>query len=243
MPSSCGCAGSSDWVFCRKSNLVRTSLGLQQGMLYKVFVKQRKDADRIAVTYPRTVYKVSPPRRSVLYYISGWLLSKAWTHQRRHNLRQPEWWSMVRHNHSGSNAAAIRLDPVLADLVGLVEARNDTVRGTGLLFPTLAWYEFIFFVVNGFYHIVQDLYFLEAYLGDLPAEILRVVSESAVVKEAWAACCPAACDLPPFEADSSVLDEVFAFAIQKFLRVRLGDYAHRKVSTLSLSKGEPALRQ
>ncbi|CAN0004291.1 unnamed protein product [Pylaiella littoralis] len=92
--------------------------------------------------------------------------------------------------------------------------------------------------------VVQDPYFLEAYLGDLPAEILRVVSESAVVKEAWAACCPAACGLPPFEADPSVLDEVLAFVMQKFLHVRL-DYAHRltEVSTLSLSKGESALRQ
>ncbi|CAN0329403.1 unnamed protein product [Pylaiella littoralis] len=139
----------------------------------------------------------------------------------------------------------IRLDPVLADLVGLVEARNDAIRGTGLLFPTLAWYEFISFVENGFYHILQDPYFPEAYLGDLPAEILRVVSESAVVKEAWAKYCPAAGDLPPFEADSSILDEVFAFVMQKFLHVRLGDYAHRltEVSTLSLSKGELALRQ
>ncbi|CAN0000939.1 unnamed protein product [Pylaiella littoralis] len=164
MPSCCGCAGSSDWVFRRKSNLVRTFLGLQQGMLNKVFVEQRKDANRTAVTYPRTVYTVCPPRGRVLYYISGWLLSKAWTHQRRHNLRQPEWLWMVRHNHSGSSAAAIRLDPVLADLVGLVEARNDTVRGTGLHFPTLAWYEFIYFVENGFYHIVQDPDFLRRIL-------------------------------------------------------------------------------
>ncbi|CAB1116607.1 unnamed protein product [Ectocarpus sp. CCAP 1310/34] len=213
--------------------------------LYRVFVKEREKSNTVALTYPTEIHKISTARGKVLYYIAGWLLSKAWSRKRRHNIPDQEWDFIVQHNHSPSSAGAIERDPILQDMVGEVDARNDPVNGAGLLFPTLAWYEFVFHVENGIYHFLRDPYFLGTYLGDLSAEILRVVTESSEVRRAWAKCCPSAVAPPPFEAQPEILDDIYKFVLQKFHNVRMGDFARRlsQNSTLRLSKGELALRQ
>ncbi|CAN0378845.1 unnamed protein product, partial [Pylaiella littoralis] len=91
----------------------------------------------------------------VLYYVAGWLLSRVWSHSRRHNMTDQEWDFIVQHNHSPSSAGAIERDPILNAMVGEVDARNDPVDGAGLLFPTLAWYEFVFHAENGIYHFLR----------------------------------------------------------------------------------------
>ncbi|CAM9943703.1 unnamed protein product [Ectocarpus sp. 12 AP-2014] len=213
--------------------------------LYRVFVKEREKSNTVALTYPTEIHKISTARGKVLYYIAGWLLSKAWSRKRRHNIPDQEWDFIVQHNHSPSSAGAIERDPILQDMVGEVDARNDPVNGAGLLFPTLAWYEFVFHVENGIYHFLRDPYFLGTYPGDLSAEILRVVTESSEVRRAWAKCCPSAVAPPPFEAQPEILDDIYKFVLQKFHNVRMGDFARRlsQNSTLRLSKGELALRQ
>ncbi|CAM9858149.1 unnamed protein product, partial [Pylaiella littoralis] len=208
--------------------------------LYRVFVEEREKSNTVALTYPTTIHKISPARG-----VAGWLLSRVWSHSRRHNIPDQEWDFIVQHNHSPSSAGAIERDPILKDMVGEVDARNDPVNGAGLLFPTLAWYEFVFHAENGIYHFLRNPYFLGAYLGDLPAEILRVVTESSEVRKAWAKCCPAAVDPPPFEEHPEIIDNIYKFVLQKFHNVRMGDFSRRlsENSTLRLSKGELALRQ
>ncbi|CAM9461927.1 unnamed protein product [Scytosiphon promiscuus] len=192
----------------------------------------------ITLAYPTKVHQISKPRGSVLYYISGYVLSKVWTHKRRRNLSNPEWDDVVTSNHSKCSAAAIERNPELVHMVGVVDQRNDPVNGAGLLYPTLEWFEFVFALENGYYHILSQPVFLGAFLGDLPTEILRVVSGSAVVKERWAKCCP-------IGGDSKVLDEVFKFVVGKFHNVRMGDFSKSLSANSSLrqSKGELALRQ
>ncbi|CAB1108721.1 unnamed protein product [Ectocarpus sp. CCAP 1310/34] len=137
--------------------------------LYRVFMEEREKSNTVALTYLTEIHKISTARGK-------------------------EWDFIVQHNHSPSSAGAIERDPILKDMVGEVDARNDPAAGAGLLFPTLAWY----------------------LSRDLPAEILRVITESSEVRRAWGKCCPSAVAHPPFEAQPEILDDIYKFVLQKF---------------------------
>ncbi|CAB1097528.1 unnamed protein product [Ectocarpus sp. CCAP 1310/34] len=137
--------------------------------------------------------------------VGDWILSRgihvvAWKHMDRAGIEDMEWgWFIPRH-HSKSSAAAIETDAHLSNLVAGVDKRIDLKNGAGLLFVSLDFYNFVLMLENGYYHVLHQPYYLGPYLGDLPAGPLRVVSESEEVKDAWAKCCPAAVEPPPFRS-------------------------------------------
>ncbi|CAN0292901.1 unnamed protein product, partial [Ectocarpus sp. 4 AP-2014] len=66
--------------------------------LYKVFVAERKAANKIALAYPRKMHLLTKKRSKVLYYIAGYLLSRAWKHMDRAGIEDMEWgWFIRRH--------------------------------------------------------------------------------------------------------------------------------------------------
>ncbi|CAB1111669.1 unnamed protein product [Ectocarpus sp. CCAP 1310/34] len=182
--------------------------------LYKVYVKKRKDSVAVELSYPSVRYQITQPRGQVLYYVAGWAASKAWTHQRSHNLSV------------SSNTT----------LAAKVDSKNDMKNGSGLLYPTVEWVEFKYAVERGIFHFLKKPIFLAACLGDLPAEIVKVVSEAEVVKEMWGNCCPPG---PP-AIDPSVSQEKFIFVVGKILNV---GKSVRENTSLMFSKAAPALRQ
>ncbi|CAN0332563.1 unnamed protein product, partial [Ectocarpus sp. 4 AP-2014] len=74
---------------------------------------KKKEANTIKLSYPDTKTRVTKPRAKVLYYISGWLLSKVWTHVRRRKIKEREWMSFVDLNKSDSARAAVEKDEEL----------------------------------------------------------------------------------------------------------------------------------
>lgn len=202
-----------------------------------MFVEEQGKANYIHLQYPSTTYQISVPRGQILYYIAGYVASRAWTHQRRHKL-SPDWERVVLHNTFRSSAEAIARQPMLRDFVAVVDQKNDLRLGPGLLYPTLEWVEFMFALERGYFHFLKDPMYLGAFLGDLPAEILRVVSEAEYVKEKWRQCCPP-------DIDPSALSEMFPFCVGKFHNVRMGDYVRSasENTSLKLSKAALGLRQ
>ncbi|CBJ31948.1 expressed unknown protein [Ectocarpus siliculosus] len=196
-------------------------LGVQE--LYGVFVRKKKEANLIKLSYPDKKTRVTKPRAKVLYYISGWLLSKVWTHVRRQKIEEREWVSFVDLNKSASAGAAVEKDKELEHLVGEVKRRHDEINGAGLLFATKVFFEFTYALEIGYFHILSKPFLLGAYLGDLPGETLRVVREATAVRDAWAECCPPSSGSVNFEWDSKVAHEVFLFIVQKWHNCRMGD--------------------
>ncbi|CAB1107634.1 unnamed protein product [Ectocarpus sp. CCAP 1310/34] len=99
----------------------------------------------------------------------------------------------------------------------------------------------VYVVERGIFHFLENPIFLAACLGELPAEIFKVVSESEVVKEMWGNCCPPG---PP-AIDPSVSQEMFLFEVGKILDVRMGDYAKSvpENTSLKFTKAALGLRQ
>ncbi|CBJ27357.1 hypothetical protein Esi_0067_0039 [Ectocarpus siliculosus] len=177
--------------------------------LYGVFVRKKKEANLIKLSYPDNKTRVTKPRAKVLYYISGWLLSKDWAHVRRQKIEEREWVSFVDLNKSASEGAAVEKDKELEHLVGEVKRRNDEINGAGLLFATKAFFEFTYASEIGYFHILSKPFLLGAYLVGLPGDMLRVVSEATEIRDAWAECCPPSSGSVNFEWDSKVAHEVF----------------------------------
>ncbi|CAN0257999.1 unnamed protein product, partial [Pylaiella littoralis] len=138
--------------------------------LYNFFVEERKNAIAIKLEYPSQKYLIAKPRARVLYYIAGWLASRVWTHQRRHNL-SPDWVRVVRHNTYQSSQEAIAHEPVLRDFVEVVDRKNDLKNGPGLLCSTMDWFELTYALEGAYFHFLKDPIYLGTYLGGLPAEI------------------------------------------------------------------------
>lgn len=83
-------------------------------------------------------------------------------------------WFVDRHKYSSAQDA-IRCEGELTDVVREVDRRNEPKGGTGLLFPTKVFLEFVLTLESGYYHILSQPFLLGAYRGDFPEEILRVI--------------------------------------------------------------------
>jgi len=205
--------------------------------VYNFFVEERRRANAIKLSYPSTQYFISQPRGQVLYYICGWMASRAWTHQRRRNL-SPDWCRIVEHNTDQSSEMARARNPMVGQFVEAVDRKNDLRNGPGLLYPMMQWVEFVFALETGYFHFLKDPMYLEAFLWDFPAEIFKVVSEEEYVKDMWQKCCPPG-------VDQTVFWECFIFVVEKFHNFRMGEYAKSLTenSSLKFTKASVALRQ
>lgn len=212
------------------------SFGHQE--LYKIFVQAHKDANTVALEYPDKEVELAPTKRRVLYFISGWILSRILTRVKRHSFMSAKWLDVVNTNVFHSSERAVEFEPELSDLVGEVDSRNDTVNGRGLLYPRMRFFDFVLTLESGYFHILKSPAALGAYLGDLPNEINKVVRESLPVQKAWEKCCP-----PTLEpsAETAVLSDIFDFIMTKWHNVRMGDYTRRLSevsSTVSAAKAD-----
>ncbi|CAN0145819.1 unnamed protein product [Scytosiphon promiscuus] len=62
------------------------------------------------------------------------------------------------------------------------------VQVLGIIFPSAEFYRFVLALEVGYRHAMLNPGLLAFYLGDLPAEVKRVVSSAGPVKAAWARC-------------------------------------------------------
>ncbi|CAM9437215.1 unnamed protein product, partial [Hapterophycus canaliculatus] len=193
--------------------------------LYRLFVQRMKEVNMVSLRYPEMMTKMTRPRAKVLYFVAGWLLSKVWKHVRRRNIKEKEWMDIVDHKKHPNGQTAVETEGVLEGLVEEVQRRNDEVNGAGLLFVKAVFFELVYCLEVGYFHVLSQPRFLGAYLGDLPGELLRVVSEATKVKESWVPCCPPG-------AEPTVAHEVFMFILHKWHNCRMGDYT-RRVSEVS----------
>lgn len=205
--------------------------------LYRYFVLKKKEENMVSLRYPTTKTQVTQARAKVLYFIAGWLLSRVWKHIRKRRLQGTEWMDVVDSNKHADGKSAVQKELILRELVGEVERRNDAVNGAGLLFVTVDFFEFVYSLEVGYFHILSRPQHLGAYLGDLPGEMLRVVGGAPEVQDVWRRCCPEG-------ADPAITHEVFMFILHKWHNCRMGDYTRRvsQVSSLSNHKGAVALR-
>jgi len=177
--------------------------------VYNQFVEETKKANSVPLAYPKSrIHLISRERSGVLYYVGGWILSRMWAIFRRRGLPSC-WMQVVDKNHSKSKEAAVEKVRRVEPMTWLVCQRNDAKHGAGLLFPTLEWFEFLFAVENGYFHFLSQPMLLGSFVGDLPAEILKVVSEEKLVQGKWARCAEGC-------GSKEELEEMFHFVIEKF---------------------------
>lgn len=119
-------------------------------------------------------------------------------------------WFILR-NHSKSSEAAVEIDAELRDMTQLVELRNDPAHGAGLLFVSYRFYYFLLTVESVYSHVFKRPIYLAAYLGDLSEKTLTLVTQSTMVRNAWAVCCESAAQNAGFSPNERVLEVIFLF--------------------------------
>ena len=153
-----------------------------------VFTEALEDVSRVKFTYPSLVLEPDMDRRQVLYYIAGWLLSSGLTRVTRDGRLSSSFLPFV-NSHKYSTAEAFReAHPEAGGLEFEVVDRNVQWNGKGLIFASKTFFDFVYTLESGYRHALMKPALLATYLGDLPAEIFRVVSSASPVIDAWAHC-------------------------------------------------------
>lgn len=139
--------------------------------------------------------------------------------------------------------------PDLAGLEFLVEERNVPYKGKGLIFPSAKFYLFVRALEVGYRFAMLHPGLLATYLGDLPAEVKRVVSAAGPVQAAWARCVVLVKDPLLGEAGEegcvTQCDQLFEFLVMKWHKCRFFAFAKELTSlkkNLKNRKAEMALR-
>ena len=140
------------------------------------------------VSYPTHNVSLDVHQRRIVYHLAGWMLSRALSRVHRQKSLGPQFLPFV-YSHKFASAAAFRkANPDFAGMEFVVEERNVEWQGKGLIFPSLNFYRFVRALEVGYRSVMLNPLLLATFLGDLPSEVLRVVSEAEPVRAAWARC-------------------------------------------------------
>lgn len=215
----------------------------------KTLAKELAAAHVIQVTYPTHDVELDIHQQRIVFNLGGWLFSAALSHVKRQPSKGPKFLPLV-NSHKYISADEFReAHPEFSGLELLVQERNIRYKGKGLIFPSADFYLFVRTLEVGYRHAMLNPELLATYLGDLPSEVMRVVSTAAPVKAAWARCVNLVKD--PFLGEAGgegcikECDELFRFLVMKWHNCRFFAFAKELTSlkkNLKSRKAEMALR-
>ena len=215
----------------------------------KILVQRLADAHLIKVTYPTRPVDLDVHQERLVFNIGGWLLSSALSRVKRQPSLGPDFLPFVNTHKHDSAAEFRRLYPELRDLELVVEERNIQFEGKGLIFPSRIFYLFVRTLEVGYKAVMLNPALLATFLGDLPAEIKRVVSTAVPVKEAWARCVAEVIDPTLGSAGGKghkkQCNELFNLVVTKFHNCRIFAWTKELTTmkkTLKKRRAEMALR-
>ncbi|CAN0040901.1 unnamed protein product, partial [Hapterophycus canaliculatus] len=155
----------------------------------RTLAQQLAAAHTIQVTYPTHDVELDMHQRRIVYNIGGWLLSTILSRDKRQPSKGSGFLPFVNSHKYASAAESREAHPDFSGLEFLVEERNMEYRGKGLTFPSAEFYLFVRALEVGYRHAMINPALLATYLGDLPAEVKKVVSTACIpVKAAWTRC-------------------------------------------------------